>query len=467
MKPTNFPPADKEAVRLLHEGTLALSKIESNGFRVDINYLNKTIEDCNRKITAIKNELFKTEVWFAWRKYYGERANIFSRAQLADILFNKLKIPYPPVKRSKTSTGRIALDEEVLSWIDLDFVKRYIELASLHKTANTFLAGIRKEVCGEYVHPIINLHIPITYRSSSEAPNMQNMPIRDKRAGEMIRRCFIPRDGRHLVEIDFSGIEVRIACCYHKDPVMRSYLLDDAKDMHRDMAAECYTIPITEVTKDIRHAGKNLFVFPQFYGAFYLDCAFDLWHYMKKYQLKTASGKKLEDVLKKNKIVCLGEYSSEQEPRPGTFIYHIREVERSFWEERFKVYNEWKNKWYDDYKKKGFIKTLTGFVISGLLRKNQVINAPIQGSAFHCLLWSIIEIQKWLDKYKMDSLIVNEIHDSVILDVTDSELDVVVEKCVEIMTKELPKAWKWINVPLLVEVETSQTNWFEKKKYAI
>ena len=106
----------------------------------------------------------------------------------------------------------------------------------------------------------------------------------------------------------------------------------------------------------------------------------------------------------------------------------------------------------------------TGFVVQGVMRKNEIINYPIQGSAFHCLLWSLIRLRRQLRKHKMRSMVVGEIYDSMLLDVYKPELDVVMAMAKEIMVDKLREAWKWIITPLSVEAEVSETNWHEKEE---
>ncbi len=106
----------------------------------------------------------------------------------------------------------------------------------------------------------------------------------------------------------------------------------------------------------------------------------------------------------------------------------------------------------------------TGFRVSGVYGRNDVLNGAIQGSAFHCLLWSLIELVKWMRKKKLKSKVVGQIHDSLVMDVHKSEFDDVISKTVDVMTKDLLATWDWIIVPLEVEAECSETNWFEKKE---
>ena len=112
---------------------------------------------------------------------------------------------------------------------------------------------------------------------------------------------------------------------------------------------------------------------------------------------------------------------------------------------------------------------LTGFVVQGLLGRDQVVNYPIQGSCFHVLLWSIIRLTKWLNKHKLQSRLVGQIHDSIIAVVHKDELEDYLEAANWIMTKAVRKAWDWIIVPLEVEAEVAPVgaSWHEKEKVEI
>jgi DNA polymerase I-like protein with 3'-5' exonuclease and polymerase domains len=90
------------------------------------------------------------------------------------------------------------------------------------------------------------------------------------------------------------------------------------------------------------------------------------------------------------------------------------------------------------------------------------MNTPIQGPSFHCLLWSFTRLNAWLKKTKMRSRVSGQIHDSIFLNVHRSELQDVLTKAEQIMTKDVRDAWKWIIVPLEVEVEVGESNWYEK-----
>jgi len=217
------------------------------------------------------------------------------------------------------------------------------------------------------------------------------------------------------------------------------------------MAEKCFKLTEEQVSKEARFYAKNQFVFPLFYGSYWKKIAPNLWDIIDS--VKTKDGKTLREHL----TDCgLGDYSS--------FEMHISEMEYHFWNEMFPEYYKWRKDWWESYLRKGYFDLLSGFRQWGVFSRNDVINYPIQGSAFHCLLWSLIRLVKWCRKYlKGRGGIVGQIHDSILADVPLEYKDLYIEKAIEIMTKEIVKKWKWIIVPLDVEVEVSESNWFEKK----
>jgi hypothetical protein len=286
---------------------------------------------------------------------------------------------------------------------------------------------------------------------------------------KIIRQCYIPRKGRYLAEVDMSGAEVRVSSCYNLDPILIKYITDSSTDMHRDTAVQMFFLSKEEVDKkSSRDWCKNRFVFPEFYGSVYFQCAPHIWEEcsLEKHKIP-GSQESIIERLKKHGIKELGACNPKQKPKPGTFEYHVKKVEESFWNERFKVYTEWKNRWWRSYLKRGYFDFKTGFRCEGIFERNDVLNYAIQGGAFHCLLWGIIKLQKWLNKYKMKTLIVGEIHDSVVLDIPEDEIDDVLSKVQKIITEDLPKAWDWLIVPLAVEVEVSDKDqsWHAKRQW--
>ncbi len=243
--------------------------------------------------------------------------------------------------------------------------------------------------------------------------------------------------------------------------------------MHRDIAAQCYMLEEYlgnwkwESAKNIRYGAKNKMVFPEFYGAWYKQCAKDLWEWMDKGKLARPDGLPLKQHLALKGIRRLGECDPEIEAVKGTFEWHIKEVEKDFWQNRFAGYAQWKRDWYQSYLDKGYFELQSGFRITGVYDRKQVCNYPIQGSAFHCLLWCLVQINRTLRKYKMKSMLVGQIHDSLLGDIQTKELRDYLEIAERVVRDGLPKRFPWIKVPLEIEFELSApgASWYEKKEY--
>ena len=193
----------------------------------------------------------------------------------------------------------------------------------------------------------------------------------------------------------------------------------------------------------LRYLAKNRFVFPEFYGNYWKNCANDLWNGLDSQQrrdigLTTLSG----------------------------FEQHIEEVEDDFWNNRFKIYAKWKEATWTRYQRNGWVRLKTGFICKGNMRRNDVLNYPIQGTAFHCLLWSLIKINRYLNDNKMDTKIIGQVHDSVVLDLNPSEEKRLIPIIHKIMCKDIREHWDWITIPLDVEFELTKINesWDKKQE---
>lgn len=460
-----------DAYNLFHKGSIVLAEIESNGMAVDVNYLDRMIRRINGKIKRLEEELKQTDEYAIWKRSYGHDTKLWSTIQLAHVLFDKLKHPC----KHLTPTGRPKTSEAALESIDLPFVKKYFEVKHLKKAKGTYLDGIKRETVNGFIHPFISLGSSpkeeeggaSTYRSSCTDPNVMNQPTRNAVMAKIVRKCYVPRSkNNRLVEIDYSALEFRGAACFWKDPLMIEYASDPTKDVHRDQAALCFKCKKSEVTKEDRYCGKNQFVFPILYGSYYKQCARNLWESIDKMQLTLADGTPLKEHLRSKGIRELGRCDPKEDAVPGTFEYHIKEVESGF-NKRFPVFAASKDKWYNDYRKSGSFPLLTGFVLTGLFSKNQCMNTPIQGPMFHCLLWSLIQMQKFIRRNKLRSKIVMEIHDSMLLDVPDDEMQIILNAAKHIMTEAIRKHWDWIVTPLDIEVEATPCgmSWYDKEPW--
>jgi len=458
MRPTTI-----DAYNLMHEGLLTLAEVEAVGMRVDVQRLDDTIEDVGNQISDLEDKLHSDNIWKKWKRRFP-KPSLDSRHQLGTVLIDELD--YKPTQYTsggKTGKRRAKMDEEELNKVNLPFVVDYLNLQKLKKLKGTYLLGVRREVVGDRVRPMFNLHLARTFRSSSDKFNAQNIPIRDPVIGALIRKCFIPSDGHVLVETDYSGHEFKIAACFWKDPTMMAYASDARFDIHRDMASKCYLLD--EVPKTSRFFAKNQFVFPTLYGSYFKNTAPNLWNAIDEGHLKTSDDQPLKQHLRDKGIQKLGECDPSERAKRGTFEYHIKEVEQEFFD-TFATLKDRQDKWWKKYLEVGSFRLMTGFVCPGVYKKNNLFNTPVQGPAFHLLLWDLIQLVKWSKKSGRRSRIIGQIHDSIIADVHKDELSEYLDVTRRVMTKDVREHWDWVVVPLEVEAEVSETNWFEKKKVA-
>jgi DNA polymerase-1 len=452
----------KDAYQLMFLGALALSKIQSNGIRMDVDYLHSARLRLADQIKQEEEEFKKLPDVKYWQKKFGPFFNPASDDQLAHVLFDHLE--YEAKRRTKS--GKPSVDanvlEELLEETGNEMLKVLMHMRKLDKAYGTYIEGIIRETNADgFLRPFFSLYLARTYRSSSNSPNFQNIPVRDEEIKKLIRTAFIPREDRQILEVDFKGIEVNVAYFYHRDPSMRDYLTDSSKDMHRDMSMELYMLAKDQWNKKTRHAAKNKFVFPEFYGSYWAQVGPDLWKAIALNKLHI--GKNNDGIGLYEHLNSLGIYNIEM------FNEHVRKVEDKFWNDRFPVYTQWKQDWIDQYNECGYFDSLTGFRYIGILRRNEIINYPVQGSAFHCLLWTLIQLQNWLEENRMESLIVGQIHDSMVIDLVPAEKDAILTQVQQIVRKDLSVHFPWIDFPMSIEAELADINdsWLNKKEISL
>jgi uracil-DNA glycosylase family 4 len=437
---------------LLHEGTKALCDVEYNGMPVDSAYCQSKEIEIQQEIENLKTELSNDKNIKAWKKEKGADFKLNSSKQLQKVLYEDLKLkPKKYTNKQVPSTDK----ESIAAYAkQVKFLKIMQEIKK-KKTAMDFLKGWSRESVDGKLNPQFSLSVAETFRSACSHPNLQNIPVRDVDNQKLLRTAIKPSEGNQLLEVDFKGIEVCVSACYHKDPVMIAYIKDKSKDMHRDMAMQLFKLKKEEVSKPIRHLSKNGYVFPEFYGSYWKQVAPAVWDTIKEREPKTMDGIFLLDHLKQNGLGTL-----------NLFTEHVKSVENDFWNRRFKVYAKWKEDRCNEYIKKGYLETLTGFRCSGPLKKNQIVNFPIQGSAFHCLLWTLIQLHKKIKKYKFKSEICSQVHDSLIINLVPEEKEEIFSSLKNIITKKLPEHFPWIIVPMELEAEITPIDgsWYDKKE---
>ncbi len=444
----------KDAYDFFHEGSSALADVEERGEHVDISYLKIQSNHLSRKIKRLKEKLNESEEIKTWKKEEKEDFNVGSGPKLRKLLFKYMK--YKSTKKTKKKELE-SVDKEALEQLEkkIPFVKLVMETRRLKTVKNTYVDGILRESTDGYVHPSYNLHLPRSYRSSASNPNSHNTPKRNEEMARLVRRALKPSPGRMLLTADYSGVEVRAGCFYHKDSVMIKYMKDPNSDMHRDTANDLFLMNIDDLEDKklrwlLRDAAKNRLVFPEFYGDWYKSCAPNIW--------KAVLEGNIRDHLADNGIHNYQDFED-----------HVQEVERILWKERFKVYDKWKKDIYDDYCERGVLDYLTGFQCTDVLNRKQAANRQIQGTAFHLLLWSLIELNKKIKQEGLESYIIKQVHDELVFDVIPDEMEVLGPMVRKVMTKDIRKHWKWINVPLDIDAKISEVdgNWYDMKEVEI
>ena len=456
-------PKTYEAYQLLHKGTLALARAERQGIHVDVDYIESKQKELTEKIDQLETEFKSSRFYLHWEHVRKGKVDIYSPTQLRHFLYDVKKYEAP----KRTEKGSESTDNETLLSFGEPALNILCRAKQYKQTRDTFLKSFLNEEVRGIMHPFYNLNLAKSFRSSSNSPNFQNIPKRDEEIMSIVRGAIIPRPGHILMEVDFSGMEVRVSCCYNKDPNLIRDVTNPAFDMHRDLAIQIFKLDKFDKDidpyKTLRQAAKNGFVFPQFYGSYYKNCSPNLactWGKMSRGKWEHGEGIQMEKGTLSDHLISKGIKSLDD------FTEHLRGIEKYFWEERFPDYAEWKERWWNVYKKYGYFDLYTGFRCNGVMYKEQVTNLPIQGSAFHCLLWSFIRVDEVMQEERWDTRLIGQIHDSMVFDAHPDEIDHVINTVHRITSEELPNAWKWIIVPMEVEVERCPVDgsWATKKK---
>lgn len=448
------------AYNFFMRGIYTMGTLQSNGITVDTDFYDKSEKELEIKIEESKKYLNEGREAKKFKNQFNRSINVNSNADLGKLFFEVLG--KDPVFTAK---GNYKTDKIVLESLNLPFVDELLKMKKFEKIRGTYLAQFKREVYLNTIHPFFDLHIPVSYRSSSSMPNFQNIPNRDKDARRITRQGIIPFYD-FLAEVDFSGAEVITSASYHLD---KQFIHDiTIGDMHRDLATELFMIPEgmmqkakkkggkfwDERGKKIRFFTKNGWTFAQFYGDWFGSCGPTLWESVVESGLCLPNGIPVKDHLENNGIFDLGEITNDG-PTPGSFLEHCKEIENKMWNKRFPDYTQWKQDIVESYQRYGFIETYFGFRFTGYMDRKQCTNFPIQGTSFHLLLFTLIKVDEFIRKNKLRTKLVGQIHDSIILDMPKEEVYFVLENVNRIVT-ELKDRFQWLIVPMEIEIELSK-----------
>ena len=392
-----------------------LSRMEANGVRIDTENLKQISDEFGIKIHKIEEKIYELA---------GMPFNIASPKQLGEILFERLRIDE---KAKKTKTGQYATGEDVLQKLSHKhpIIQLILDYRSLTKLKSTYLDALPALVNPKdgLIHTSYNQAVTATGRLSSNNPNLQNIPVRTAQ-GREIRRAFVPRSSEYtLLAADYSQIELRIIAHLSQDPVMVNDF-NLGHDIHAATAAKVFHVPMEQVTKEQRSRAKAVN-----FGIIYGMSAFGLAERMELSRSEAA------DIIKK----YFEEYAGIKE-------YMNRSIALA----RERGYAE------TILGRRRYLRDINGAnsVVRGFAERN-AINAPIQGSSADMIKIAMIGIHQELERLKMQSKMILQVHDELVFDAHLDELDALKAIVQDKMVNALP-----LSVPVIVEMNTG-ANWLE------
>lgn len=455
---TKHPVEDLNQCRVFFEkGWKALAKAERHGMGSDDKYYAETTLTLTDRLKQLEKSIRDSPESLKYRQVMKKELNPRASGAVAKALtLQGIKV------EKVTTSGDESADKAILQKIDLQFCRDILEYRKVYKVLSTYISGFLEESTDGVLHPFFNLHIARTGRSSCNNPNIQNIPVRDKESKAIVRKGIVPRKGRKILEVDFSGLEVHIAGCYTRDPTLVAYLHDKTTDMHRDEGVFLFKLASWQISKDIRFYIKNCWVFPQFYGSYWKNCAKNLWANIVKEGLRICV--KGDDPRKPTGPTAKEWLAGHGIKTLSAFEEHCKAHEKVFWG-RYKVFKKWQAQVRKFYRENLYVDSFFGFRRNDYMT-NEVINSSIQGSAFHCLLWCFIRLTEIAEEEGWSSFLMGQIHDSVLIDLDPAEEQHIIATIQKVMTEELPAAFDWINVPLDVEMEVTGVDqpWYYKEK---
>ena len=389
-----------------------LARMELAGVKVD-----KTRLETMAQVLEVQIERLEKEI----HRLAGEPFNINSPRQLAHILFEKLKLK--PIRKTKTG---YSTDVEVLAQLSLEhpLPEKVLEYRQLTKLRSTYVEGLMKVINPKTgrVHTSFNQTVTATGRLSSSEPNLQNIPIRTE-LGRMIREAFVAEEGYLLLSADYSQIELRILAALSGDEKLLE-AFSRGEDIHTRTACEIFGVTPQEVTPELRRRAKVV--------------NFGIIYGMSPYGLSQELKIPVEEA---------AEYIER--------YFHRYPRVRSFLDSLIKEAQE-----------KGYVTTLLGrrrFIPeihssnrnTRELGKRYAINTPIQGSAADLIKLAMIRIDRFLLEHDLKTRMILQVHDELLLEVAQGELDLVRDTVKDLMEGVYP-----LKVPLVVHIGVGK-NWEE------
>jgi DNA polymerase-1 len=390
-----------------------LTRIEANGVLIDSAMLDQQSLELANRMVGIEQQAHDLA---------GSAFNLSSPKQIQEILFERQNLPI----LKKTPKGQPSTDESVLQELALDYPlpKLIIDHRSMSKLKSTYTDKLPQQVNNKTgrVHTSYHQAVAATGRLSSSDPNLQNIPIRSEE-GRKIRQAFIAAPGYKIVAADYSQIELRIMAHLSGDAGLLA-AFSQGVDVHSATAAEVFDVPLDSVTNDLRRSAKAI--------------NFGLIYGMSAFGLAKQLG------LPRDKAQAYINLYFERYPGVKQYMDDIRE----------------------QAKQNGYVETLFGRrlylpdinarnVAQRQYAERTAINAPMQGTAADIIKLAMLACDQWLNDSGVDAKMIMQVHDELVFEVAESQLESCMTKIREIMSNAAE-----LHVPLLVEVGVGE-NWDE------
>ncbi len=392
-------------------------EMEYEGVKIDQYFLNEYSVQLDLEAKATEERIFEA---------CGCRFNIGSPKQLGEVLFDKLKID---PKAKKTKSGQYATGEEVLVKLAnqhgvVNDILIFRQLTKLKSTYVDALPLMINKKTGR-VHTSYAQAVAVTGRLSSNAPNLQNIPIRTER-GREIRKAFVPRDENHvLISADYSQIELRIIAAISGDENMGE-AFRQGKDIHTATAAKVFNVPEQDVTKDMRYKAKSVN-----FGIIYGQGAFGL---ADNLGISRAEAKEIIENYKKE-FAGVTRYMDDMMKFAREHGYVSTIMGRKRWLRDINSGN---------------------FTVRSFAERN-AINSPIQGTAADMIKLAMIKIHGAMQAANLQSRMILQVHDELVFDALKSEVDILKPLILENMKAAHPLP---NDLPVEAEVGVG-VNWLE------
>lgn len=391
----------------------ALFEMEQAGVKVEAEQLKKYGEELGIQIEKLEKEIYEIA---------GETFNINSPKQLGVVLFEHLELPHG--KKTKTGYSTAADILEKLA-PEYPIVSKILEYRQVTKLKSTYADGLANYISEDgRIHGTFHQTVTATGRISSTEPNLQNIPVRME-LGKLIRKVFVPEEGYVFIDADYSQIELRIlAHCSGDEALIQAY--KEEQDIHRITASQVFHTPFEEVT-DLQRRNAKAVNFGIVYGISSFGLSQDL------------------SITRKE----AGEYIDRYfETYPGVKNYLDGEVKFA--------------------KEHGYVQTMFGrrrpipeLSSSNFMQRSfgerVAMNSPIQGAAADIMKIAMVKVNQALKERRLQSRIVIQVHDELLVETKKEEMDVVKE----ILKYEMEHAAK-LKVPLIADMSEG-SNWYEAK----